>query len=184
MIGGGDGFDPLAGKFREVLGGHRTVMGLGTIENAFGDGAFVKRFWTVFGNLLQRPRDIGVAKYFAGARRAAIRQEGLGSVGITAQLRRTGSPIAGKNLRHGKSFIRIANRRSEECRKFLAPKAVAKLVPTIDCARNSYGIDAVGGHSGNAFGFQKFRREIGRRPTARIETVEFSRLGLIDDSEQ
>src|SRR6266446_3406199 len=110
-------------------------------------------------------------------RRASIQEECFRGIGIAAQFSFAGDPIAGENFRDRKTFVCIANGWSEESREFFSSETAVQFVPTVNRARNGYGMDAVCGHCGYAFGFQKFRRETRRRPTAGVQAIEFAGFG-------
>src|SRR5260370_42685466 len=94
------------------------------------------------GDFLKRPGQIGIAKHLSGPRRMTAQKESAGSVSVAQQLALALHPITRENLRDGKPFLRVVNRRSEHVREALAAETPQQFVPAIHRAGNRDGIDA------------------------------------------
>jgi hypothetical protein len=136
------------------------------------------------GDLFERPGNFRIAENFSGMWRAARRQKNFCGIGVMTQFSFAGEPVAGKDFRDGKTFFGITNGWSKQSGEFFASETAVKFVPAVNCARNSHSMNSVGGHNGDALGFQEFGCEAGRRPTAGVEAVEFAGFSLVDDGEE
>ena len=77
-----------------------------------------------------------------------------------------------------------ANRRSQHIRQFLPSEALEQLLPAIHRARHGDRINAVLRHGAKTFALEQFDIQPGWRPAARVQTVEFSRLRVVDEGKQ
>src|SRR6202034_1199560 len=167
-IGGGDGFNPLAGKIGEVFGGHRSAECGGGGYDAAGNFTFVICVAAAGGNLFQRACEIRVAKYFSETRRAAVDQKCFGGVWIGVELFLVRGPIFGVEFGYGKSVLGVMNGGSEKFRKFFGSEAREKFGPAVHGAGNGDGIDTDLRHCLVTFGAEKFDGKLGGGPAAGV----------------
>src|SRR6266404_945996 len=109
----GNRLDKFARIVRQILAIHRPAMALHRLQNLRGNFTFVERVPAMLRNLLQRPRQIRIAKHLAHSRRAVPRKVSLRSCFISAQIIHFGRPIPRCPFRHRKSVLRRSNRRRQ-----------------------------------------------------------------------
>src|ERR1700678_2448834 len=93
-------------------------------------------------------------------------------------------PILGRELWQRKSVLREMNCRSQNFWKFLGSETRKKLRPAIHCAGNRDGIDSTLRHFVFALAAQKLDGKFVGSPTARVQPVQFPRLGFVNDGEK
>src|SRR5579872_491958 len=120
----------------KVLERKETAVPFAELDDLRGNFSPIERIAAFAGNQAITVRQIGILEYLADVRSAPIHQIRLGRIGPFAQRVNRRLPAMSDDLAHGKSLLRVVDRRYEQLSQALAVESLAQFLPAIDASGN------------------------------------------------
>ena len=183
-IGDGDRFHPLWRKLSQIRRRYRPPKRLRRTENGLGNLSAVKRICALLSNQSQCLGQIMVLKNFPNSRRLVVVQKHTAAFAVTKQILGRILPEPVNQFREGISLVGIENRSLKNVLPGEPSKAFVQCAPSRDGAGDGHAIDSRLRHGSRGFSLQVVDRKALRRPSAGVQSVELSCLGLPVEGEQ
>ena len=180
-ISGADRLDPVGAMCREV--GHREkpvpLLDVGDESRTYGSA--IEHVRTAAGDLLQRPREIGVPEDLARFRGAALGKEDPGRGRILRHPPRAIDPLVRDDLRHRETVARVADRRRKGARQGDGAVLLEQRDPPGERTRHGDRVRALAWHPRHALRNERVGVCARTGPAARIQAAQRLRLRVVHD---
>ena len=179
-----DRFDPFAGMLGEVFLGQVAADAFHEGRHRVGHLTLVEDVAPFGADLLERVGKQGPGPHLAGARAAAVAQEGLAEAFVACQSAGRGAPVVGDQLGNRKAFARVSDGGGEHLVHRQLAEAFVQLEPPIDCAGHADWKRTISGQRRQPFLLQHLQRQPLGGSARGIQPIQLLGFGIPDDREQ